>query len=162
MYREFKQILLVKVILRNFGLKFQLLRWNKFNWVARSDLVYICQAYRKSNWSACYFYTHEPHLLKSGTNLIELLRTENPEKWNKSNWVALAYVCQAYRKSSWSTRYFYTHEPHFLKSGTKALHLILKNMNLNKAAEKHDALEFRLVWKFWTMGMHRQTSELQN
>jgi len=29
---------------------------------------------------------------------------------------------------------FYTHEPHFLKSGTKSLHLISKNMNLNKGA----------------------------
>jgi len=29
---------------------------------------------------------------------------------------------------------FYTHEPHFLKSGTKSLHLISKNMNLNKVA----------------------------
>ena len=28
----------------------------------------------------------------------------------------------------------YTHEPHFLKSGTKSLRLISKNMNLNKVA----------------------------
>jgi len=30
--------------------------------------------------------------------------------------------------------HFYTREPHFLKSGTKLLHLILKSMNLNKVA----------------------------
>ena len=36
--------------------------------------------------------------------------------------------------SIWSKCYFYTHEPYFLRSGTKSHCLILKNMNLNKVA----------------------------
>ena len=54
--------------------------------------------------------------------------------WNKSNWVALVFVRQAYGKRIWNACYFYTHEPHFLKSGKKSLHLISKNKNLNKVA----------------------------
>ena len=52
----------------------------------------------------------------------------------KKNLVALVYVRRAYGKRIWSACYFYTHEPHFLKSGTNSLHLISKNMNLNKVA----------------------------
>jgi len=37
-------------------------------------------------------------------------------------------------ESAFGARYFYTHEPHFLQGGTKSLHLISKNMNLNKVA----------------------------
>ena len=50
------------------------------------------------------------------------------------NRVALVYVRRAYGKRIWDECYFYRHEPHFLKSGTKSLHLILKNLKLNKVA----------------------------
>ena len=36
------------------------------------------------------------------------------------------YVRRAYEKHIWNACYFYTDEPHFLKSRTKSLHLILK------------------------------------
>ena len=36
------------------------------------------------------------------------------------------YVRRAYEKRIWNACYFYTDEPHFLKSRTKSLNLILK------------------------------------
>ena len=45
------------------------------------------------------------------------------------------YVRRAYGKRIWNACYFYTDEPHFLKSGTKSLYLILKkNLKLKKVA----------------------------
>ena len=102
--------------------------------------------------------------------------------WNKSNRVALVYVCRAQGKRVWSACYFYTHEPLFLKSGTKSLCLFSKNPNAlwfsdnallpsESKADYSDLLitvifvlqrQLRVIWKAWCAWRYANTKILNN
>ena len=84
MCSEFKLILWER-FRGSFGWSFRLLTWNKSNRVALGN---VRRAYGKRIWSACYFYTYEPHFLKSGTKSLISFR----KIWTWTRWLFCFFV----------------------------------------------------------------------
>ena len=59
----------MREISRNLRLKFSTVNIKNSN---RDALVYVRRAHGKRIWSVCYFYTHKPNFLKSGTKSLRL------------------------------------------------------------------------------------------